>query len=86
MSRTIETLDGLEVPGEKIASYNTYQISPFGGPVIVKMMVMTDKIGSAVEKQVKRSFDTLQDARRFMETVINPPREIKGGLITYSKD
>lgn len=74
--KTVETVDGLEIDCERIVSFRTVALSPYEGPVIVKMMILTDNLGEAVEKTLKMAFKTLNEACKFMNFVGNPPKEL----------
>lgn len=76
MSRTVETLDGLEVPIERVISYRVVHLSIVDGPVVVKVMILTDKLGEAVEKQLKLGFKSMTRATEYMDALMNLPREI----------
>ena len=73
-SRTVETLDGLEIPVERIVSFSTCMLSVFSGPVLVKMMVLTDKLGEAQEKILKLGFPDLNSATKYMNDILSPPK------------
>lgn len=71
-NRTVETLDGLEIPVDRVVSFSTCMLSVFSGPVLVKMMVLTDKLGEAQEKVLKLGFPDLDSATTYMNAILNP--------------
>lgn len=77
--KTIQTLDGFEIDCDRIASFRTVALSPYEGPVIIKMMVLTGFLGEAIEKILKMVFKTLDEAYNFMNSVVNPLKEIDDG-------
>ena len=81
-NRTVETLDGLEIPVERIVSYRTFMLS-LSGPCMVKIMVLTDRLGEAVEKNLKLGFEDLGSACSYMNSLLDSKvdKDVRSGKL-----
>jgi hypothetical protein len=71
MTNTIETLDGLEVSLNRVVGYSVVQLSLYDSCVAVKLTILTDTLGEAVQKTLRRGFDSMDEARKFMDSILN---------------